>query len=68
MPILNITIGDGKMQVGFHSYEQWEYIGRCKECLAPIYEMDGKVRQTSTIPDHICELEEDNDGNTDRTD
>jgi len=37
--------------------QQWEVLGRCKDCNALVYVMDGEVRQISNLEDHICEVE-----------
>lgn len=41
-----------------YSEEQWEYLGRCAECNAPLYAKDGKLKPGCQVPDgHLCYLE-----------
>jgi hypothetical protein len=43
-----------------YSEEQWEYIGLCEECRAPLYRLDDKVSPGCRVDDyHLCWIEED---------
>ena len=40
-----------------YNYDSKIYLGKCIECNCSIYEVDGKLRVTTDLPDHQCRLE-----------
>lgn len=46
-----------------YSEEQWEYVGKCRECGANLYRKDGQLVGDRSMPDgHCCSIEEDVNG------
>jgi hypothetical protein len=42
--------------------DDWEYVGQCAECGAPLYYREGVLRPGRTVePGHLCHLEGNED-------